>query len=121
MVNVRNKAEKVLPFSSRVFSWSPVNNKIILYGIYNDHKGNIEYGSRLIIYDPETEEIIKFPEDKSHAGIREIVNSPDGKKLAYIRNEKSGALTVWTMDPDGTNHKMVWNPRMFIRDLSWSK
>lgn len=32
--------------------------------------------------------------------------SPDGKQVAYI-SDRSGYLNIWTMAPDGTNHKQI--------------
>ncbi len=121
VIDLETKEEKILPFSALSFVWNPLNNKIILFGIYNDHKGDIEYGARLIVYDPETEKIVKkYPKDDSYSDMMWMTNSPDGKKIAYIRESK-GRRSIWTMDPDGTNQKLVWNPGFFLRDLNWTK
>lgn len=122
IVDIETREEKVLPFSSLAFAWNPSTNNIVLFGIDKDHNGEIEYGSRLIIYDPEKDEIVKkYPKDDSYSHMAWMTNSPDGERIAYVRNENSGALTVWTMNPDGTDQKMVWNPGFFIRDLNWTE
>ena len=120
IVDIKTSKEQILPFSATTVAWTK-DNKIILYGIYNDHNGDIEYGSRFIIYDPVSKEITKLPVDPSISLVRGITNSPDGKRVAYIRNENNGALTVWSMKNDGTDQKLEWAPKCYPRDLNWTR
>lgn len=120
ILDLETGGEEALPLSATAVAWAK-DNTIIIYGIYNDYKGTVEGGSRFILYDPVAKKITKFPRDKSISLLRSITSSPDGKRVAYIKNENNGSLTVRSMKNDGTDHRLEWVPKYYLRDLNWTR
>jgi len=120
LINLETRTEETLPFSAGAFDWSPDGRKIVLYGIYS-YKGENEYGPRTIIYDVATRKYTKLPRSTEDLGEAYYTFSPDGSKIAYIRHEKSGRQTMWTMNADGTNRKKILDDGYQLSYLTWTK
>ncbi|RKY43223.1 MAG: hypothetical protein DRP85_00025 [Candidatus Makaraimicrobium thalassicum] len=120
IINLKTKEDEALPFSATTFDWSPDSKTIVLYGIYS-YKGEKEYGPRTIIYDVTTKEYTKLPVSTEDLGEAYYTFSPDGSKIAYVRHEKNGRHTMWTMNADGTNRKKILDDGYQLSNLTWTK
>jgi len=122
-IDIKTGHEKNLPFSGNDLSWSPDGKTIVLNGIYHD-KDKTEYGNRIIFYDVENggyKKLEKPGGDNAYLWISDLEHSPDGKKIAFVRHENSGAKTLWVMNSDGTNRKKIHRGGGYILDLSWTE
>jgi len=123
ILNVESGEEKQIPFSTRNLDWSPDGKTIAISGIYYDSV-RTEYGNRIIFYDVKADtyrQIEKPGGDKAYLWISDLEYSPDGKKIAFVRHENSGAKTLWVMNADGTNRKKIHPGGGYILDLSWTE
>jgi Tol biopolymer transport system component len=122
MLNLETGEGDILPFDTSDFGWSPIEDKIVIWGIKRDKDGKVEeFGSRYFIYDvkPKTYEEIK-PEGKFFRE-QEYTFSPDGKRIAYIRIENNGHKTLRTMNIDRTDEEVLIDWKNSVRSLSWTK
>ena len=119
LVNLKSRQEEILPFSAGNFVWLPDSKTIVLYGIYS-HKGEKEFGPRLITYNIETKKYKKSAKEKGDLGKGSFTISPDGAQIAYMRHERSGRNTMWVMNTDGTNRKKILDDGYQIFGMSWS-
>ena len=50
--------------------------------------------------------------------------SPDGRRIAFVREEGDETRGLYTMDPDGGDQRLLWsfdrNHRLWYNNLSWS-
>ncbi len=118
IINIETKEEEELPFNANSLCWSPDGKTIAMQGIYKK-----EYGSRIIIYDIKSKTYKKLDKpggDKAYMWESDLAYSPDGKKIAFVRNENSGMRTLCVMNADGTNRQKIHSSR-YIASVSWSK
>jgi|GEM_PF-3229260 len=123
IVNLETKREETLPFSSGNVAWSPNGKTIALSGIYS-FEGKREFGQRIILYDVETKEYRKLdkPGGKdAYQWEKDLVYSPDGTKIAFVRIENNGRHTLWMMNADGTNRVKLLDNGQQISSLSWTE
>lgn len=122
IINIKTKQEEDLPFSADGLTWSPDGKTIAMSGIYS-YKGKKEFGNRVILYDIKSKTYKKLNKpggEKAYMWESDLVYSPDGKKIAFVRNENNSIRTLCVMNSDGTNRKKIHSSR-YIAHVSWSK
>jgi len=122
IIDIDTGATKVLPFNSGNMDWSPDGKTIIFAGTYYEDDGKMNLGNRFMFYDVESGDyrIMEKPGGKdAFQYIEEPCYSPDGLKIAFIRVENSGAKSLWMMDADGSNWKMLLSGIGHIDSISW--
>lgn len=119
LYDLHTKTYEKLPFWSYQFDWSPDSNFIVLSGIYSEYLGEKEYGRGLIMYDVNNKTFVKYelPEiSRPFDSTRQVSFSPDGKKIAFLRNISSA---IWIMDKNGDNLFKVGHNKTGKSHLSW--
>jgi len=97
---------------------------IALVGGVTDNRKLIKYGLEIILYDIKSSKYKKLgkPGGKdAYLWEKYLTYSPDGNKIAFIRHENSGKKTLWTMNADGTNRKLILNDGYYKSHLNWTK
>ncbi len=118
VINVEDKSIEGLPFSVGNVEWSPTSNILAMSGKPVEEKGT---RTTVIIYDYETKKYKKIPREDNYQWVSEMSFSPDGKKLAYIRDENDGRKTLWTMNVDGTKRRQLIDGHYLIKSINWTE
>ena len=118
VVDVETRKLEALPFNAGNVEWSDTDNILALSGKPNHEEGT---RSTVIIYDYETKKYKKIPREDNYQWVSEMSFSPDGKKLAYIRDENDGRKTLWTMNVDGTKRRQLIDGHYLIKSINWTE
>jgi len=123
IIDVETGKLKELPLSASNVAWSPDGKTIAAAGTYYEPDGTMNIGSKVVVYDLETGtyNVLPRPEEKVYQYEDEICYSPDGTKIAFIRVENSGAKSLWMMDADGSNRKLLIYDGYQIDSISWGE
>jgi len=123
ILNLKTNKEQILPFNGHHATWSPRGNTIALIGAHEeDGKSDRKILVRLYNVSKGTFKTLeKEGGEKAYLTTLDLVYSPDGRKIAYVRNEMNGRHTLWTMNSDGTNHRKILDDGYEILNINWSK
>ena len=123
IIDIDAKKEEVIPFHGFDFAWSPDGKTIAMYGRYSGND-RVENGGRIILYDVATKTYKRLDKpggDNAYMRESNLSYSPDGKYIAFVRNENDSKRTLWMMDSDGTHRRLLIGNRRFILHVNWSR
>ena len=124
IVNLETGEEREIPFSSIIVAWAPDGRTIAMTGTYYKPDGTRDVGNKVMLYDLNSDKFKISPKDggkNAYQWEEELCYSPDGKKIAFIRVENSGAKTLWMMDADGDNRVPLVYDGHQIDSISWGE
>ncbi|MFC1589951.1 TolB family protein [Candidatus Omnitrophota bacterium] len=120
ILNLVTKETEYLPFSSTDVTWSHVENKIVLWGVYRDENTK-ETDPKMYVYDVDSKTYKGYPSEVECFAEDEYTFSPDGQRIVCFRTENNGKKTVLSMKLDRTEQKKLLDWRYKIDDISWTE